>query len=136
MAYTNAHVIKAPASVEVDGDEMKDQIWVATLTPDQPVQTQRTFGGVDQDTDSPTWILALTGHNWRGTGGLAKAIEDARLAGDLMEIVIQFQAGVGNPVVTVTVVPVAVPYGGEAGSWHQFELELPVVDQPVFSTSA
>jgi hypothetical protein len=137
MAYANRHILKNPASIEIDGVEYKDQVWVVTLTPDQPVVTQRTFGGVDQVADTATWVLALTGHNWHGTGGLAKDLQDAATAGEeTMEVVIQFLPGTGKPVVTVNVLPVAIPYGGEAGSLHQFEVELQVIDQPVWTTSA
>jgi hypothetical protein len=136
MAYANKRTFKNPFSVEIDTVEFKDQVWKARLVPDQPVQTQRTFGGVDVDTDSPTWVLELTGHNYRGTGGLVKAIDDAYAAGETMEIVLQPEPGTGKEVATVTVMPVAVEFGGEVGEWKQFEIELPVLDQPVFSTSA
>jgi hypothetical protein len=136
MAYANAFVIKAPASVEVDGVEMKDQIWVLTGTPDQEIQQQRTFGGVDTDVDTAVWTLGVTCHNSRKAGALVKAIDTARAAGDNMEFVIQLKPGTGEDVVTVTVVPVAVGFGGEAGSWHSAEIELPMVGEPAYSVSA
>lgn len=137
MAYSNAHVLKNFDSIEVDGVEMKSQIWKIELTPDQPVQVQRAFdGGVNVDTDTPSWTAAITCFNSRKAGAFVKALDTARAAGDTVDIVVQPKAGTGQDVATFTVTPVAVGFGGEIGSWHQAEIELPVVDQPVFSAAA
>jgi hypothetical protein len=135
MAYSRARVIRNPSSVTIDDVEYKGQVTKATLTPDTPIQTLRTFGGIDQDRDSTSWTLELAGHQDRGTGGLAKALDTAAAAGDAVEVVITPRDETGEDVATCTVIPVPVSFGGEAGSWKLFEAEFPVVDQPVFTQS-
>lgn len=136
MAYARAVVIRNPASVEIDSVEFKNQISKARLVPDTPTQVMRTFGGVDKDRDSTSWTLELSGHQDRGAGGLAKAIDDAITAGDTMEIAIQPRDGSGQDVATCTFVPVPLEFGGEAGEWKAFEATFEVIDSPVFTQSA
>lgn len=136
MAYARAYVIKKDASVEVDSVEFKSQLWRITLTPDTPTQTRRTFGGVDQDRDSTAWTADIAGYASRGTGSFAAAIDAAIAAGDNMEIVLQPKTGTGQDVVTFTILPTPLPFGGEHGEWNQFEMTFQVVDSPVFTQSA
>lgn len=135
MAYARAVVIRNPASVEIDEVEYKNQVTKARLVPDTPTQTMRTFGGVDKDRDSTSWTLELAGHQDRGAGGLADAIDDAVAAGTNLEIVIQPRAGTGQDVATCTFVPVPVEFGGEAGEWKLFDQTFEVIDSPVFTQS-
>ncbi len=135
MAYARAMVLRSPASVEIDEVEYKDQVNKVRLVPDTPVQTMRTFGGVDKDRDVTSWTLELSGHQARGAGGLALALDAAAAAGDPIEIVVQDATGAGHDVATFSVVPVPVEYGGEVGNWKTFEVELEVIDQPVFTQS-
>jgi hypothetical protein len=135
MAYARAYVIRNPASVEIDAVEYKTQISKARLVPDTPTQTMRTFGGVDKDRDSTSWTLELSGHQDRGAGGLAAAIDTAVAAGENLEVVIQPKDGTGQDVATCTFVPVPLEFGGEAGSWKTFEATFEVIDSPVFTQS-
>lgn len=135
MAFARAYVFRNP-TVEIDEVSYSNQVWKARLVPDTPVETRRTFGGVDKDRDSTSWTLEMAGHQDRGTGGLAKALDDAAVVGTPVEIVIQGKPGSGQDVATVTFIPVPVEFGGESGDWKQFDATFEVVDQPVFTQSA
>lgn len=135
MAYARAYVFRNP-TVTIDEVAYSSQVWKARLVPDTPVETRRTFSGVDKDRDTTSWTLELAGHQDRGSGGLADALDDAAAAGDPIEIVIQGKAGTGQDVATVMFVPIPVEFGGESGDWKQFDQTFEVVDQPVFTQSA
>jgi hypothetical protein len=133
MSYARARTIRNPASFKVDGVEYKDQVSKVRLVPDTPTQTMRTWGGVDVDRDSTAWVLEVTGHQDRGTGGFAKALETAIAANDTCDFEIVPRTGIGEDKAAGTFVPVPVEFGGEAGSWKSFEAEFGVLDQPTFS---
>lgn len=135
MAYARAMVFRNP-TVTIDSVAYTNQVSKARLVPDTPIQTMRTFGGVDQDRDQTSWTLELAGHQDRGTGGLADALDDAAAAGEPIEIVIQAKAGAGQDKATCTFVPVPVEFGGESGDWKLFDATFAVVDQPTFTQSA
>ena len=135
MAYARAYVFRNP-TVMIDDVAYADQVWKARLVPDTPVETRRTFGGVDKDRDTTSWTLELAGHQDRGAGGLADALDDAAATGAPIEIVIQGKAGSGQDVATCTFVPMPVEFGGESGDWKQFDQTFEVVDQPAFTQSA
>lgn len=134
MAYARAMVFRNP-TVEIDEVAYASQVSKARLVPDTPTQTMRTFGGVDKDRDTTSWTLELAGHQDRGAGGLADALDDAAAAGVPIEIVIQAKAGAGQDVATCNIIPVPVEFGGESGEWKLFDQTFEVVDQPVFSQS-
>ncbi len=134
MAYARAYVFRNPV-VTIDDVVYSAQLTKARLVPDTPTQTMRTFSGVDKDRDSTSWTLELAGHQDRGTGGLADAIDDAVTAGLPIEIVIQGKSGSGQDVATCNFIPVPVEFGGETGDWKLFDQTFEVVDQPVFSQS-
>jgi len=133
MAYARGYVIKNLASFKVGGVEYKDQVTKARLVPDTPTQTLRTFGGVDKDRDSTSWTLEVSGHQDRGSGGLAAALDTAVAAGTTTTFCITPKSGTGQDQVTGSFVPVPVEFGGEVGSWKLFEQTFEVVDQPTFS---
>lgn len=136
-AYARAHVMKN-STVTIDAVEYNNQLTKARLVPDAPIQTLRTLvpDGVLQDADSATWTLEIAGIQDRGTGGLAKAIDDAVTAGGSLTMVIQPKAGSGQDVATVTIIPVPVEFGGEQGNFRTFEASFAVVGQPAFTQSA
>lgn len=134
MAYARAMVFRNPI-VTIDSVEYTDQCSKARLVPDTPTQVMRTFGGVDKDRDSTSWTLELAGHQDRGAGGLAAALDAAAAAGAPIEVEIQAKPGAGQDMATATIVPVPVEFGGEAGSWKLFEQTFEVVDEPVFEQS-
>lgn len=133
MAYAGALVIKKPASFKLNDVEYKDQVWSVTLTPETPVQTITTYGGVDVDRGDTVWTMDLAGHSRRITGSLGVALDTLSAAGDPVECVIQYATAVGSEIVTFDIMPVPVAFGGEAGSWLQFEQSFSVQDAPVFT---
>lgn len=135
MAYARAMVYRSP-TVTIEATAYTNQVSKARLVPDTPTQTMRTFGGVDKDRDTPSWTLELAGHQDRGAGGLADAIDDAVAAGTNLDVVIQSKAGAGQDVATFTIVPVPVEFGGESGEWKLFDQTFEVIDQPVFTQSS
>ncbi|HEY3516612.1 MAG TPA: hypothetical protein VGL98_06150 [Gammaproteobacteria bacterium] len=135
MAYARSYVIRKGATVEVDDVDYSDQINKIRLVPDTPVQTMRTFGGIDKDRDSTSWTCELSGHQDRGTGGLAAALDAASAAGENLEVVVQLKPGTGQDMATFTIVPVPVEFGGEAGAWKLFDATFEVVDEPTFEQS-
>lgn len=135
MAYARAMVFRNP-TVTIESVAYTSQVTKARLVPDTPTQIMRTFGGVDKDRDRPSWTLELAGHQDRGAGGLADALDDAAAAGAPIEIVIQAKPGAGQDVATCTFIPVPVEFGGESGEWKLFDTTFEVVDEPAFTQSA
>jgi hypothetical protein len=135
MAYARAMVFRNPI-VTINSVVYTNQVSKARLVPDTPTQTMRTFGGVDKDRDTTSWTLELAGHQDRGTGGLADALDDAAAAGTPIEVIIQAKAGAGQDVATFDMVPVPVEFGGESGEWKLFDATFEVIDQPAFTQSA
>lgn len=135
MAYGRAYVMRNP-TITIESVDYKNQVSKARLVPDTPIQTMRTFGGVDQDRDTPSWTLELAGHQDRGTGGLGDALDDAVAAGGTLTVEIQGKAGTGQDKAVCEIVPVPIEFGGESGNWKSFEQTFAVIDQPVFSQSA
>lgn len=134
MGYARAYVFRKP-TVTIDDVVYSGQLTKARLVPDTPTQTMRTFDGVDKDRDEPSWTLELAGHQDRGAGGLAAAIDAAVTAGEAIEIVIQAKSGTGQDVATCMFIPVPVEFGGESGEWKLFDQTFEVEDQPVFTQS-
>jgi len=135
MAYARAQVWRN-ATITIEATAYSAQVSKARLVPDTPTQTMRTFSGVDKDRDVTSWTLELSGHQDRGTGGLADALDDAVAAGGTLEVVIQSRTGAGQDKATVEIVPVPVEFGGESGQWKTFDATFEVVDQPVFAQSS
>lgn len=132
MAYARARVFRNPI-VTIDSVAYTSQVTKARLVPDTPTQTMVTFGGVDKDRGTTTWTLELAGHQDRGAGGLADAIDDAVAAGENLEIVIETRSSTGEDMATCTFVPVPVEFGGESGEWKLFDQTFEVIDQPAFA---
>lgn len=130
-----AHIFRN-AIVEIDGTVYTNQVRVARLVPDQPVQTFRPLvpDGVVSDVDTPVWTFEISGLQIDAAGGLAKALREA--SGEPLEITLQPKVGTGQPTATFTVIALSPPFGGEQGNWLEMELSLPVQGQPVFGVSA
>jgi hypothetical protein len=105
----------------------------ARLVPNTPKQTMKTLDPsvVLQDVDTPDWTLTLTGVQ----GDLSETLQDA-VAGSELDVVLQAKSGTGNRKATFTVLAEPVEFGGEQGSYATFTIELSVLDQPVWGTSA
>ena len=132
-AAANAYVIK-DASVEIDSVEYANQVRIARLVPDQPIQTYRTMvpDGAQQDVDSASWTFEVTGLQINATGGLAEALR-AFTVGEQVEVVLAPRNLAGDSAATFTIVTMEVPFGGEQGSYAEIEMAFPVVGQPVFA---
>jgi hypothetical protein len=138
MPAASGYIVYKNASIEVDSVEYANQLSRARLVPETPSQTFRTLvpDGVVQDVDSPAWTLELAGLQIWTAGGLVKALHDAAVAGDNVEIVLQPKLGTAQPTATVTIVPKSLPFGGDQGQILPFEDSFQVVGAPVFGTSS
>lgn len=135
-AAAGAYVVKN-ATVTIDSVEYANQVRVARLVPDQPIQTYRTLvpDGAQQDVDSATWTFEVTGLQINSTGGLAKALR-AMAVGDQVDVVLAPRDTVGDDQAAFTIVALMPPFGGEQGSYAEMEMVFPVVGQPTFTAIA
>lgn len=133
---TGAHVYRN-ALVTVATVEYANQVRIARLVPDTPIQTYRTLvpDGAVQDVDSPVWTLELTGLQINTTGGLAKALRTAT-PGSELAVVLTPHDDTGEDSAAFTVLALPPPFGGEQGAFGTIEMVLPVLGQPTFSVVA
>jgi hypothetical protein len=137
MSNSDAFVMR-DASVTVDDVEYNDQVWVATLTPDVPITTQRTLvpDGSIVDVDSAVWTLALTFAQINTAAGLAKVLRTAEPGTEMDVVLVPDDTGVGSPQATCTIKTLPGPFGGTSGQLASNEMVLPVVGQPVFGVTS
>lgn len=135
-AAAGAFVVKN-ALVTIDSVEYANQVRIARLRPDQPIQTYRTLvpDGAQQDVDSATWTFELTGLQINETGGLAKALR-AFDVGEQVSVVLAPNNETGDDKATFTIVALKPPFGGEQGNYAEMEMVFPVVGEPTFSAVA
>jgi len=133
---TGVYVMK-DSVITVDGNEYANQCTRSRLVPNTPIQTVRTLvpDGIVQDVDSPAWAWEVAALQKNDVNGLAKALRDAT-PGDLLEVVFAPLDGLSKPQATFTIVAMPVVFGGDQGSFVDFEASFPVVGQPVFGTTA
>jgi hypothetical protein len=133
---TGVYVMK-DSSIEIDSVQYENQMTRGRLVPDTPIQTKRTLvpDGVVQDVDTPAWVFQVAALQKNGAGGLAKALRDAT-PGDVLAVVYAPQDGLSMPNATFNILALPVDFGGDQGSWADFEAVFPVVGQPVFGTTA
>ena len=133
---TGVYVLR-DASVSVEATEYANQCTRARLVPDTPIQTVRTLvpDGIVQDVDSPSWVFEVAALQKNDTGGLAKALRDAT-PGAQLDVILVPKDGLSMPQATFTILALPVLFGGEQGSFGDFEASFPVVGQPVFGTTA
>lgn len=112
-----------------------NQITVARLVPDVPIQTLRTLvpDGAIQDVDSAVWTLELTLVQKNNTGGLSKALRTAA-PGSVLACVLAPKDLDGEDTAAFNILALPPPFGGEQGNFPTAEMVFPVVGQPVFST--
>lgn len=124
------------AVVTINSVQYDNQVTKAQLTPDVPIQTQRTLDpdGAIVDVDSAVWTFEVTALQKNNTGGLAKALR-ALEPGEEVDCVLQPQNTVGEEKATFTIKALPMPFGGEQGNWPTAEMAFPVVGQPVFTTT-
>jgi len=135
-AAANAFVLK-DSLVTIDTVEYANQVRIARLIPEQPIQTYRTLvpDGAQQDVDSAVWTFELTGLQINATGGLAQALR-ALEVGEQIEVVLAPRNNVGDQKATFTIVGLMPTFGGEQGKYAEIEMVFPVVGEPVFSAIA
>lgn len=132
-AAAGAYVMKN-ALVTINSVEYANQVRIARLVPDQPVQTYRTLvpDGTQTDTDSPAWKFQLTGLQINRTGGLAKALRALTL-GQIVPVILAPNNTAGDDQASFDIRVIAMPFGGEQGSFAELDgLEFPVIGQPTF----
>lgn len=136
VAYARAHVIDN-LSLKIATIEYANQVTKAQLTPDQTTQTLRVGvpDGTVTDTDSAVWTFSLAGIQDYGTGSLGAALRTAATAGTDIEVVYIPKAGTSQDQATFTIRPTQLPFGGEVSSFRTFDVDIPVLGQPVFAQS-
>lgn len=132
---TGVYVMKS-SSIMVADVEYNNQCYRSILKPNTPIQTKRMLApdAIVQDVDSSDWTWDVAALQKNDTGGLAKALRDAS-PGTELEVVFLPLAGSSKPEATFTILALPVQFGGEQGSWADFEAVFPVVGQPVFDES-
>lgn len=135
-APTGAHVYRN-AIITIDSVEYANQVRIARLVPNTPIQTYRTLvpDGVVQDVDSPSWTFELTGLQINVTGGLAKALRAFDL-GEVVAAVLAPHDAVGEDQATFSFVAMPPPFGGEQGIFGTMEMVFGVSGQPTFASIA
>jgi len=129
MPVVEGAVFGKNAKIEWDGVEFLGNTTAATLTPDTAIVQEKTLdpGYVLSDADDATWTFVVRGP--QVIEGLSEYLTEH--AGEKVEVVFTPKRGVGNPTYTFTVTLMAVPIGGERGSFNTFEVSLPVDGEPV-----
>jgi hypothetical protein len=135
-APTGAHVVR-DAVVTLATVEYANQVRIARLVPDTPIQTYRTSvpDGAVQDVDSPVWTFELTGLQINVTNGLAKALRAAAV-GSTMAVILTPHDAVGEDSAEFNILVVPPPLGGTQGEFMTMEMVFPVIGQPVFEPVA
>lgn len=137
MAVATGVYVVRDALISVETTDYANQITVARLVPDVPIQQLRTLvpDGVISDVDSAIWTLELTLVQKNNTGGLAKVLR-AATPGDELDIVLTPKDLTGEDTAAFTILAMPAPFGGEQGSFPTAEMVFPVKGQPVFTTVA
>jgi hypothetical protein len=130
---TGAHVWRN-AVVSIAATQYANQLRIARLVPDTPIQSYRTLvpDGAVQDVDSPLWTFEITGLQINRTGGLAHALRVAEV-GSTLAIVLTPHDADGEDSATFNVLALPPPFGGTQGEFGTIEMVLPVLGQPAFS---
>ncbi len=133
---TGVYVMK-DSSIVIDAVEYNGQMTRGRLVPETPIQAKRVLvpDGAVQDVDSPTWTFEVAALQKNDAGGLAKALRDATPGEELL-VVYAPKDGLSQPMATFTLLALPVLFGGDQGSWADFEAVFPVQGQPVFGTTA
>ena len=130
---TGAHVWRN-AVVTVATVAYANQLRIARLVPDTPIQSYRTLvpDGAVQDVDSPLWTFEITGLQINRTGGLAHALRTATV-GSTRAVVLTPHDADGEDTAAFNVLALPPPFGGTQGEFGTIEMVLPVIGQPTFS---
>ena len=132
-APAGAYVLR-DALFTVAGTDYANQCTSVVMTPSQETQTLKVMvpDGAVSDVDSATWVLNINGiQDYVQARGLARYISDN--SGTQLAIV--FEPKKGGVTATATVVAKRIPFGGEQGAFTVFDIELPMIGEPVFDAS-
>jgi len=134
-AHAGAFVLR-DCLLKLGASTFTNQAWEARLTPDTPIQQQRTLvpDGTISDVDSPTWVLKITGLQDHEASGLADFLWDN--AGLQVSYEYAPRVGSGKAKFTGTLTVVHPPIGGEQGKFADMEMELPILGTPTKGTQA
>lgn len=130
-APAGAYVLR-DALFTVAGTDYANQCTSVIMTPEQETQTLKTMvpDGIVQDVDTATWTLNVNGiQDYVTAQGLARYLTEH--SGE--QIAIVFEPKKGGVSATVTAVAKATPFGGEQGAFTTFDLQLPMIGEPVFA---
>lgn len=132
----SGYVLKNP-TITLGGTSYKGQLTRARLVPEVEQQVGKTLdpATVYVDVDDPSWTLQLTGYQgWKNATGICDFLNDNH--GLSVACVLQPKPGSGEKSAAFNVIARTVDFGGERGQWAMFEVELSVVNQPVYSDAA
>ncbi len=129
----SGYVLRNP-TITLGATTYAGQLTRARLVPDVQRQTGKTLdpNTVYHDVDSPSWTLALSGYQgWEQGSGICDYLNDNH--GLSVAVVLTPRPGSGQKSAAFNVIAQVVEFGGERGAWATFEVELGVVNAPVFS---
>lgn len=136
MAVITGGYVMRNATVKFAATDYTATVRKARLVPDAPIQTYRTLtpDGVIQDIDSTVWTFEVEGvADWE-TGGLAAYLNTN--AGSTVTCILAPRKNSGNLQATFSVIITPVNFGGQQGSFSDFEATFPVVGAPVFAAQS
>lgn len=120
------------STITINSTDYQGQLKTAELTPDADSQTYKTLdpNTVLADVDSPTWTFHIAGvQDYTTAVGLARFLTDNH--GTVLTV--HLEAKTGDVSADFTAIAKAVGFGGDQGSWTEFDVELPVVGVPTFT---
>ena len=132
-APAGAYVLR-DALFTVDGTDYANQCTSVVMTPTQETQTLKTMvpDGIVQDVDTAVWVCSINGiQDYLTAQGFARYLTDH--AGTQISVV--FEPKKGGVTATAILVAKATPFGGEQGAFTVFDVELPMIGNPVFDGS-
>lgn len=137
MAVAAGIYVVKDALLTIEGTDYANQLTVARLVPETPMQQLRTLvpDGVLSDVDSPIWTLELTIVQKNNTGGLAKFLR-SQTPGEELDCVLTPKKKTGEDKATFVAMAIPVAFGGQQGQFPTAEIVLPVLGVPVFSAVA
>lgn len=132
-AAVGAFVVKN-SLLTVDGTDYANQCTKSVLTPEQPLQQQRTLvpDGTVSDVDSATWTWDVSGLQINKSGGLARYLRGLA-AGTQISVVFGPQNATGEQKASFSAIAMIPPLGDEQGKFASIDISMPVVGSPVFA---
>lgn len=117
--------------------EYNSIITKARLVPSQDVQTLMTAApaGIIQDVGPIVWTWEVTmSADWTATTGLADILNTAASTGGTLAVIMAPK--LLGPNATFTIKAVAMPFGGDVGTFNTFDMSFPVEGLPTMGTDS